>query len=51
MYSEDGALSPGTASIRSISNYESEINIDPVDVGTQHSITLVRLKVALVLWQ
>ena len=35
MYSEDGALSPSTASIRSISNYESEINIDPVDVGTQ----------------
>ena len=35
MFSEDGALSPGTASIRSISNYESEIDIDPVDVGTQ----------------
>ena len=34
MFSEDGALSPGTASIRSISNYESEIDIDPVDVGT-----------------
>ena len=35
MYSEDGALTPSSASIRSISNYESEINIDPVDVGTQ----------------
>ena len=35
MYSEDGALTPLSASIRSISNYESEINIDPVDVGTQ----------------
>ena len=35
MYSEDGALTPNSASIRSISNYESEINIDPVEVGTQ----------------
>ena len=35
MYSEDGALTPSSASIRSISNYESEIDIDPVDVGTQ----------------
>ena len=30
----DGPLTPGTAIIRSISNYEMDTNIDPVDVGT-----------------
>ena len=34
MYSADGNLSPTTALIRSMSNYEMDTNIDPVDIGT-----------------
>tara|TARA_Y100001963_G_scaffold35228_1_gene49125 strand:- start:355 stop:3315 length:2961 start_codon:yes stop_codon:yes gene_type:complete len=34
MYSADGNLSPTTALIRGLSNYEMDTNIDPVDVGT-----------------
>ena len=34
MYSADGNLSPQTALIRGLSNYEMDTNIDPVDVGT-----------------
>ena len=34
MYSADGNLSPTTAMIRGLSNYEMDTNIDPVDVGT-----------------
>ena len=36
---EDGIITPTSAIIRSISNYEMDTNIDPVDVGT--SITFV----------
>jgi hypothetical protein len=34
MYSADGNLTPQTAMIRELSNYEMDTNIDPVDVGT-----------------
>ena len=34
MYSADGNLSPTTALIRGLSNYERDTKIDPVDVGT-----------------
>ena len=34
MYSADGNLSPTTAMIRGLSNYEMDTKIDPVDVGT-----------------
>ena len=34
MYSADGNLSPTTALIRGLSNYEMDTKIDPVDVGT-----------------
>ena len=34
MYSADGNLSPQTALIRGLSNYQMDSNIDPVDVGT-----------------
>ena len=34
LYSESGVLTPGTANIRAISNYEMNSTIDPVDVGT-----------------
>ncbi len=34
MYSADGNLSPTTALIRGLSNYEMDTDIDPVDVGT-----------------
>lgn len=34
LYSETGVLTPSTATIRKISNYEMNSNIDPVDVGT-----------------
>ena len=34
MYSADGNLSPQTALIRSLSNYQTDTKIDPVDVGT-----------------
>ena len=34
MFAEDGILTPETAIIRSISNYEMDTNIDPVDIGT-----------------
>jgi len=34
MYAADGNLSPQTAIIRGLSNYEMDTNIDPVDVGT-----------------
>jgi len=34
MYSADGNLSPQTAMIRGLSNYEMDTDIDPVDVGT-----------------
>tara|TARA_R100001463_G_scaffold92604_1_gene147382 strand:+ start:1525 stop:4500 length:2976 start_codon:yes stop_codon:yes gene_type:complete len=34
MYSADGNLSPSTAIIRGLSNYEMDTKIDPVDVGT-----------------
>ena len=34
MYSADGNLSPTTAIIRGLSNYEMDTKIDPVDVGT-----------------
>ena len=34
MYAADGNLSPQTAIIRGLSNYEKDTKIDPVDVGT-----------------
>ena len=34
MYSADGNLSPQTALIRGISNYQMDTKVDPVDVGT-----------------
>ena len=34
MYAADGNLSPQTAIIRGLSNYEMDTKIDPVDVGT-----------------
>jgi hypothetical protein len=34
MFSDNGVLTPNTTTIRSISNYESDSLIDPVDVGT-----------------
>lgn len=34
MYSDDGILTPKTSVIRTISNYENDEKIDPVDVGT-----------------
>ena len=34
MYSADGNLTPTTAIIRGLSNYEMDTKIDPVDVGT-----------------
>ena len=34
MYAADGNLSPQTAIIRGLSNYEMDTNIDPVDIGT-----------------
>ena len=34
MFADDGILTPDTAIIRSISNYEMDTNIDPVDIGT-----------------
>ena len=34
MFADDGILTPDTALIRSISNYEMDTNIDPVDIGT-----------------
>jgi len=34
MYAADGNLTPQTAMIRGLSNYEMDTNIDPVDVGT-----------------
>jgi len=34
LYSADGNLSPTTALIRGLSNYEMDTKIDPVDVGT-----------------
>ena len=34
MFATEGILTPSTALIRSISNYEMDTNIDPVDVGT-----------------
>ena len=34
MFAADGPLTPATAIIRSISNYEMDTKIDPVDVGT-----------------
>jgi len=34
MYSDDGILTPKTSVIRTISNYENDELIDPVDVGT-----------------
>jgi len=34
MFAEDGILTPDTAIIRSISNYEMDTDIDPVDIGT-----------------
>ena len=35
MYAADGNLTPGTALIRTISNYKMDKDIDPVDIGTQ----------------
>ena len=35
LFSDSGVLTPNDASIRAISNYEVDENIDPVDVGTQ----------------
>lgn len=35
MFSDDGIIRPSTAQIRSLANYESEVEVDPVDVGTQ----------------
>jgi len=34
MFANEGILTPSTAIIRSISNYEMDTSIDPVDVGT-----------------
>ena len=34
LFSDDKVLTPATASIRSISNYEMDSTIDPVDIGT-----------------
>lgn len=34
MYSEDSILSPETANVRTLSNYEIDPDIDPVDLGT-----------------
>ena len=34
MYAADGVLTPTTALIRSISNYEMDTQIDPIDMGT-----------------
>ncbi len=34
MFATEGVLTPATALIRSISNYEMDTDIDPVDVGT-----------------
>ena len=39
LWADQGIITPTTAIIRSISNYEMDTNIDPVDVGT--SITFV----------
>ncbi len=35
MYAADGVLTPTTALIRSISNYEMDTQIDPIDMGTR----------------
>ena len=35
MYADNGVLTPSLSSIRTISNYEMDGKIDPVDVGTQ----------------
>jgi len=35
MFSDSGVITPSNATIRAISNYEIDENIDPVDVGTQ----------------
>jgi len=35
LYSDSGVLTPALATIRTISNYEMDSNVDPVDVGTQ----------------
>jgi hypothetical protein len=34
LYSEDGILTPRSAAIRSIANYENDLQVLPVDVGT-----------------
>ena len=34
MFSEDGVLTPSTTTIRGVANYEMDINVDPVDNGT-----------------
>ena len=34
LYSDDGILTPRTAAIRSIANYENDLQVLPVDVGT-----------------
>lgn len=39
MYSDTGVLSPATTTIRTLSNYEVNRNIDPVDVGNNISFT------------
>lgn len=35
LYSDSGVLTPALAAIRTISNYEMDSKVDPVDVGTQ----------------
>ena len=35
LFSDSGVLTPQLATIRTISNYEMDDNVDPVDVGTQ----------------
>ncbi len=35
LFSDSGVLTPALATIRTISNYEMDNNVDPVDVGTQ----------------
>lgn len=34
LYSDDGILTPKTAAIRSIANYENDLQVLPIDVGT-----------------
>ena len=38
MFAADGILTPTSTIIRSISNYETDTEVDPVDVGTNNKL-------------